>query len=145
MVRGAAPFSMLDWLGMPSHGPPRPASPRTDAPDASPTDGPELFEFVCGELERRGQLSRAVARGTVRLAMKQALLNEDRLTRHGMSFVVRRILPGMLERRKIGHAEALCRMIAKVLEVSPAEDLHDRPSSLPEAGSCPPSGWRPVD
>jgi hypothetical protein len=108
-------------------------------------DGRGVFEFVCGELERRGPISRPVARGTVRLAMKQAQLTEDRLTRHAMSLLVRQILPLMLTRRNVANAETLCKMIARVLEVSPEEDLHDRPSTLPAIGSYPPSQRRPLD
>jgi hypothetical protein len=82
-----------------------------------------IFEFVCGELEQRTQLSRSVARGTVRLAMKQAGLSEEHLTRRSMSVAVRRVLAPMLARRNVEGAGNLCRMMAKVIEVAPAEDF----------------------
>jgi len=66
------------------------------------------FEFVCGELERRTQLSRLEARGTVRLALKDAGLDAATVRVREMLVVLKRLLPAALESRGIASAEALC-------------------------------------
>jgi hypothetical protein len=106
-------------------------------------DGRGIFDFVCGELERRAQISRAVARGTVRLAMKDAYLAEKALTKEVMAVMVRHVLPPMLARRNIQNTEAMCKMIARVLEVSPASDFRKQPSMVPIRSSRRPSADRP--
>lgn len=66
-----------------------------------------VFEFVCGELERRTSLGRLEARGTVRLALKEAGLGANVSLRE-MQVVLERVLPGALASRGIENGEALC-------------------------------------
>lgn len=66
-----------------------------------------VFEFVCGELERRTSLGRLEARGTVRLALKEAGLGAGVSVRE-MQVVLERLLPGALASRGIENGETLC-------------------------------------
>jgi hypothetical protein len=66
-----------------------------------------VFEFVCGELERRTSLGRLEARGTVRLALKEAGLGASVSVRE-MQVVLERVLPGALASRGIENGEVIC-------------------------------------
>jgi hypothetical protein len=67
-----------------------------------------VFEFVCGELERRTSLGRLEARGTVRLALKEAGLVAASVSVREMQVVLERLLPPALASRGIEDGEALC-------------------------------------
>jgi hypothetical protein len=82
------------------------------------------FDFVCNELERLTQLSRLEARGTVRLALKEAGLATDVRPRE-MQVVLERVLPRELNARGVTTGEQLCRDVAAgVLRLA-----DDRPAS----------------
>lgn len=70
------------------------------------------FEWLCGELERSTPLDRLQARGTLRLALKQAGLRSRTVTAVEMEAVVRRALPSELRVRGIQDEGALCRRLA---------------------------------
>ena len=55
------------------------------------------FEWICAELESVSFLNKLEARGTVRLVLKAAGLEADRVTPREMSVVAERILPERLE------------------------------------------------
>lgn len=65
------------------------------------------FDFVCEELEQRSSLSRLEARGTVRLALKQAGLEARATTPAQMIVVCEKILPVELENRGIAEPVVL--------------------------------------
>lgn len=70
------------------------------------------FDFVCGELESRSSLNRLEARGTVRLALKEAGFAAASVTPVQIRAVVERVLPRQLASRGIADGDALCTHIA---------------------------------
>lgn len=70
-----------------------------------------VFEFVCGEIEQRTSLGRLEARGTVRLALKEAGLAANAVSVREMDVVLARLLPAALAARGIEDGEALCGQI----------------------------------
>jgi hypothetical protein len=74
-----------------------------------------VFEWVAGALEGRTGLTRLEARGTVRLALKDAGLEPRSLTAEECAVVLRRVLPSELERRRVADATALCITLAREL------------------------------
>lgn len=79
------------------------------------------FEFVCDALERETSLDRLAARGTVRLALKQAGLEPRTVTRSQLLVVLEKILPGELTSRGVADAAALCDRLRKGLATVPDE------------------------
>lgn len=75
----------------------------------------ESFARVCDQLERETALDRLAARGTVRLALKQAGLEARSVTPDQMRVVLQRILPGELVSRGVENGEALCEALAQGL------------------------------
>lgn len=71
------------------------------------------FSWTCGEIERATSLSELVARGTVRLALKQAGLDAGSVSGDEMAIVLREILPRELAARAIANADKLCAEIAQ--------------------------------
>lgn len=69
------------------------------------------FEYACGQLEERTSLDRLAARGTVRIALKQAGLEARSITPDQMAVVVQKILPTELSSRGIVGAEEVCQSI----------------------------------
>lgn len=70
------------------------------------------FEFVCGELERLTSMTRLEARGTVRIALKEAGLSADAVLPLEMQVVLQKLLPKELAARAIGTAEEICRKLS---------------------------------
>ncbi len=70
------------------------------------------FEFVCGQIEARTALDRLAARGTVRLALKQAGLDSRAVTPEQMAVVVEKLLAPQLESRGIADAASICAELA---------------------------------
>lgn len=75
----------------------------------------QAFDYVCGQLEQRTSLDRLAARGTVRIALKQAGLEARTVTPDQMAVVLQRILPGELASRGIDGGDVLCRTIGSGL------------------------------
>jgi hypothetical protein len=69
------------------------------------------FEFACGQLEARTSLDRLAARGTVRIALKQAGLEARSITPEQMAVVVQKILPAELRSRGVDGCEQICTAI----------------------------------
>jgi hypothetical protein len=74
--------------------------------------GSPAFAWTCAEIVRQTTLSELVARGTVRLALKQAGLEPQSVSGSEMAIVLRELLPRELEARAIGNAVKLCADIA---------------------------------
>jgi len=70
------------------------------------------FDWVCDELEQQTSLDRLEARGTVRIALKQAGLDSRSLTPDQMKVVLEKLLPKELESRGVNDAEGVCRTLA---------------------------------
>lgn len=70
------------------------------------------FDFICEQLEARTSLDRLAARGTVRIALKQAGLDPRSVTPEQMAVVVEKVLPNELKSRGIADVAALCNDLA---------------------------------
>lgn len=89
------------------------------------------FDFVCERLEAASALSSLEARGTVRLALKQAGFDPRTVGAEEMAVVVKKVLPEELRVRAVDDADSLCDMLATELKSQgflPGED-----ASAPEA------------
>jgi len=71
----------------------------------------KAFDFVCTELERRTSMTRLEARGTVRIALKDAGLAPDSVRGPEMQVVFQRLMPKELTARGIATSEEICRAI----------------------------------
>jgi hypothetical protein len=89
------------------------------------------FDFACSELERGTSLERLEARGTVRLAHKDAGLDTRSVTALQMSAVMTQLMPKELKNRGVDNAEPICRAIASALAALPDDGFHtDTPESV---------------
>jgi hypothetical protein len=68
----------------------------------------EAFDFVCQKLETSTSLDRLAARGTVRIALKQAGLDARSVTPEQMAVAIEKLLVGELSSRGIANATSLC-------------------------------------
>ncbi len=73
------------------------------------------FDFACAELQRSTTLDRLEARGTVRIALKQAGLEARSVLPDQMKVVVEKVLPGELMTRGVENPEAVCSALAEGL------------------------------
>jgi len=71
----------------------------------------EAFTIVCDHLERATGLERPAARGTVRLALKEAGLSPESVTPQQMGVVTEKILPKELESLRISDVQGHCQAI----------------------------------
>lgn len=74
------------------------------------------FEAACTGLEKQGALERLVARGTIRLVLKQAGLDPRTATARELAVAVRRLLPAELAARGVAEPDALGASVAEALE-----------------------------
>jgi len=79
------------------------------------------FDWVCSELERQTSLDRLEARGTVRLALKQAGLDARSLTPEQLQVVLERLMPAELEARGVPDGAEVCRALLPALRRLAAE------------------------
>jgi hypothetical protein len=75
-----------------------------------------IFERVCETLEERTDMNRLEARGTVRIALKEAGLDPRHVTSHQMSVVLAQVLPPELLSRGIDDAHAVCQALETVVK-----------------------------
>ena len=88
------------------------------------------FDFVCDQLEAGSSLDRLEARGTVRLALKQAGLEARSVTPDQMAVVVARILPEELSSRGIDGCAALCASIGAELGKLDGGKVEETPDAV---------------
>jgi hypothetical protein len=88
------------------------------------------FDYLCAELERESTLERLEARGTVRIAVKQAGLDPLNATPQELAVVVEKVLPGELAARGIEKAEALCAGLAQRLAGREAGAKRETPEAI---------------
>ena len=88
------------------------------------------FHYVCEQLEAGTPLDRLEARGTVRLALKQAGLEARSVTPDQMAVVVARILPGELSSRGVEDGVNLCASIDAALQNLEAGDVGETPDAV---------------
>ena len=67
-----------------------------------------LFEFVAAALEQRSGLGKLEARGTLRIALKEAGLEPRTVTPEQMAVMLTRTMPKELKARGIDQADTLC-------------------------------------
>ena len=88
------------------------------------------FEAACSCLEQSGALDRLAARGTIRLALKQAGLDPKSVTARELAVVAKRLLPAELGARGVVEPEALCARIAKAFESVQSGAGADTPEAI---------------
>ncbi len=91
-----------------------------------------IFDQVATALESRTTLKRLEARGTLRLALKQAGLSADSVTVDQLRVVIEKLLPGELEARGIDAPAEVCGQLsaeARDLETT-AGPAVDSPESI---------------
>ena len=89
------------------------------------------FEWLCEELERATTFDRLAARGTVRIALKQAGLGAASVTADQLAVLLARVLPGELAGRGIEGADGVCQQVAARLgEVPAAPDGRETPEDV---------------
>lgn len=90
----------------------------------------EAFEAVCALLEARTSLDRLAARGTVRIALKQAGLDARTVTPEQMAVVADKVLVGELTSRGIGEAGTVCRELVTRLRAMTGVSAGDTPDTV---------------
>jgi hypothetical protein len=85
------------------------------------------FTVVCEKLESLSQLGRLEARGTIRLALKEAGLDPAAVSPREMSVVLEKILPDQLRQRGIASPESMCRELGASLAALPSEQGGETP------------------
>jgi hypothetical protein len=93
-----------------------------------------IFEALSETLEQVTSLDRLEARGTLRLALREAGLKPESLTDEQVRAVLQHILPSQLQDRGIGDTEQICGTLAGVAAATAgaahsAEDLFRRVDS----------------
>ncbi len=88
------------------------------------------FDFVCTKLETLTDLDRLAARGTVRLALKQAGLEARTVTSEQMRVVLERVLPPELATRGIEDGGPTCTEIAAGLGSLDASGEPETPDAV---------------
>jgi len=88
------------------------------------------FDFLCSELENATALDRLEARGTVRIAIKQAGLDPHAATPRELAVVVEKVLPAELVNRGIENADSVCSTLAKQVGVREADDARETPEAI---------------
>jgi len=88
------------------------------------------FDFLCDELERVTSLDRLEARGTVRIAVKQAGLDPRQATPAELAVVVEKVLSDELSTRGIESPESVCSALAKRVAVCRAGESRETPEAI---------------
>jgi hypothetical protein len=88
------------------------------------------FEYACGQLESRTSLDRLAARGTVRIALKQAGLEARNVTPEQMAVVTQKILPSELASRGVDAVEEICQRIFTGLRGVAAGPVSETPDAV---------------
>jgi hypothetical protein len=74
-----------------------------------------VFEWLCERLEKAAGWNRLVARGTVRLVLKDMGLDPRTVGKKEMRIALRTALPPALEAHHVGDAQVLCEQIEREL------------------------------
>jgi hypothetical protein len=88
-----------------------------------------VFDWVGAALERATPFNSLQARGTIRLALKQAGLEAASVDVNGMCAVLQRIMPKELASRKVADGEAICaRLVSELKAADPSAPKKDQQS-----------------
>jgi hypothetical protein len=90
----------------------------------------QAFSTLCEELESSSTLDRLEARGTVRLALKQAGLEAGTVTASQLVVVVEKIMPDELRTRGIDEADSVCAQLVTSLKAMPDEEGSESPEAV---------------
>ncbi len=91
----------------------------------------QAFEQVCQALEDASSLSRLEARGTMRLALKEAGLDVNAVTLAELEVVIERVLPVELESRGIANASSVCESLRSAIDAGASpSSVKDRPDAV---------------
>ena len=93
-------------------------------PEAAP------FDWLCGQLEARTELSLLEVRGTVRLALKASGLDANTVRAAELAVVLERVLPRELSTRGVDDAEALASEIADQMRIQPFGEAREGPDAV---------------
>jgi hypothetical protein len=77
-----------------------------------------IFDLVADEVERRTDLEKLEARGTVRLALREAGLDPRSVTVEQMSVILERVLPSEMRSRGVDQPEQVCEAILVALKTA---------------------------
>lgn len=88
------------------------------------------FDFVCTKLEASTDLDRLAARGTVRLALKQAGLEARSVTGEQMRVVLEKVLPTELATRGIESGSSVCLEISAGLDAVEGSGEPETPDAV---------------
>jgi len=70
-----------------------------------------LFDIAAASLERSTDMDRLAARGTLRIALKEAGLDPHKLTLPQLRAVFEKLMPKELEARGVSNATAACQTV----------------------------------
>jgi hypothetical protein len=90
----------------------------------------DSFESVCNQLEERTSLDRLAARGTVRIALKQAGLDARSVTPEQMAVVVEKLLSVELANRGVPDAASVCAGFAVKLRSMRSTGVDETPDAV---------------
>ncbi len=91
-----------------------------------------LFDFTAERLEHHTSLDRIEARGTLRIALKNAGLTAKSVTAGALCVVFEKVMPDELEKRDVSGAAVACRAVIDDLVNSPAP-RDEAPATDPDA------------
>ncbi|TDJ15027.1 MAG: hypothetical protein E2O66_02005 [Deltaproteobacteria bacterium] len=80
-----------------------------------------IFEFVADVLEQRTDLDKLEARGTVRLALKEAGLDARTVTGEQMQVMLEKVMPNEIRSRGVDDPDGVCTGIVTALKESDLE------------------------
>jgi hypothetical protein len=81
-----------------------------------------VFEFVAGRLEEATEFDKLEARGTVRIALKEAGLDARSVTKEQMAVMLQRTMATELKARGVEGAESICQgLVTSLKSFTPAQ------------------------
>ena len=90
----------------------------------------DLFEWLSGEIERGTLLDRLAARGTVRLALREAGLEPGSLDARQLAVVLERVLPAKLSSSGIADGAVFCAGLAARIPAQAARAGAESPETI---------------
>jgi hypothetical protein len=95
-----------------------------------PVSDSEVFETTCAAIEAHTSLDRLAARGTVRIALKQAGLDARSVAPEQMAVVVEKLLSAELESRGVSQAASVCAELLVTLRAMKGAGSGDTPDAV---------------
>jgi hypothetical protein len=89
------------------------------------------FDALCTGLESETSLNQLEARGTVRIALKEAGLDAKTASAEQLRVVIAKLLPSELEARGVENVAAVCDSLCRAVDDCPAAgDAADSPEAV---------------